>query len=267
MRAVEHDHRGAGRLVLGLADEQVAVVDVEGDLQPLARERGEERPADVEVHGVAELVGLGRPRGLDAGGEVAGVVAAEGRPAEGPQQVAQGLVPEEVRALLGELELHRRPRGPHPAAAGRGVVEGAVLGHLQVALADHPLDDLVQELLEGVAVVEQPLDVLVGQEAAAHEGVEDGVVQRLQLVLVELAVLGPEAALQEEVGHLPHQLAEVEVVPQLADVAVVARDRHQFTCFLSLRRRSRRSMSASLSTRRSGAVNPRSSERPIFFWA
>ena len=143
-----------------------------------------------------------------------------------PSRSRSVLYPRKSAPLLGELELHRRPRGPHPPATGRRVVEGTALRHLQVTLADHPLHDLVQELLEGVSVVEQTLDILVGQQPPAHERVEDRVVQRLQLILVELALLGPEAALQEEVGHLPDEIAEVEVVPQLADVAVVARLRH-----------------------------------------
>ncbi len=94
--------------------------------------------------------------------------------------------------------------------------------------------------------------------------------ERLQRVLVELRRLVAEAALQEEVAELVDERVEVELVPQLAGVAVVADDGHrepQFTCFLSRRRRSSRSMSTSSSGRRSGATKPRSSLRPIFFWA
>ena len=63
-------------------------------------------------------------------------------------------------------------------------------------------------------VVEEPLQVLVGEEPAAHEGLEDRVVEGLQVVLVPLARLEAEAALEEEVGELAHQVLEVEVVPE-----------------------------------------------------
>src|SRR5207247_7242075 len=102
-----------------------------------AGEGGEERPAHVEVQRVAELVLLGRPRGLDAGGEVTRVVAPEGRLAERPQQVAQRLVAEKVDPFLGQLELDRRAgRAPASPAALGGIVEGHALGGLEIALAD-----------------------------------------------------------------------------------------------------------------------------------
>ena len=83
-------------------------------------------------------------------------------------------------------------------------------------------------------------------------------------------VLVAEAALQEEVGQLADELPEVEVVPQLADVAVVADDGHrpQFTCFF-MPPQPLQALQVDLASpaRRSGATKPRSSLRPIFFWA
>jgi hypothetical protein len=167
VRAVQHHDRRAGGLVFGLVDEQVLVVHVERDLQPLARERGEQGAADVEVQGVAELVFLRGAGGLDAGGEVARVVAPEGRLAQRAQKVAQRLVAQEVDALLRELELDGRPRGTEAAAALGGIAEGLALGHGEIALAHEALHDLVQELLARVAVVEQLLQVLVGESPCA----------------------------------------------------------------------------------------------------
>src|SRR6185503_19889014 len=115
--------RRARGLVLGLVDEQVGVVDVERHLQPLARHRGEERAADVEVQGVAKLVWLGGTRGLDSRGEVARIVAAERGLAQAAQEVAQRLVAEEVDALLGQLELDGAPRLSPAAASLGGIVE------------------------------------------------------------------------------------------------------------------------------------------------
>src|SRR6185436_11195139 len=62
------------------------------------------RPARVEVQRVAELVFLRGAAGLDAGGHLARVVAAEAALAERAEQIAQRLVAEEVEALVGDLE-------------------------------------------------------------------------------------------------------------------------------------------------------------------
>jgi hypothetical protein len=142
-------------------------------------------------------------------------------------RVSQGAEAEEVDALLGQLELDRRAgRAPAAPSALGGIVEGHALGRLQIALADQALDRLLQELLEGVGVVHELLQVLVGEHAAAHEGLEDRVVEGLQAVLVPLPLLVAEAALEQEVGQLADELLEVQVLPELPDVPVVPRDRH-----------------------------------------
>ena len=92
-------------LVVGLMDVEVGVLDVErripldGGADALAGEDVVERGGDVEIEGVAELVELGRAVGFNAGGLVERVVAAEGGFAERAEQIAQGLVAEEVHAL------------------------------------------------------------------------------------------------------------------------------------------------------------------------
>ena len=83
VRAVEHQHGRAGRPVLGLADHEVAVIEVERDVEIAgARERVLERFVHVEVERVAELVRLAEAVGLDAGREIGRVVAPEARLAE-----------------------------------------------------------------------------------------------------------------------------------------------------------------------------------------
>ena len=82
MRAVQHEDGCAGRLIFALMDLEVAVLDVERQLQAFALNGVGERRSDVEVERVAELVGLGGAAGFDAGGIVARVVTAEAGLAE-----------------------------------------------------------------------------------------------------------------------------------------------------------------------------------------
>jgi hypothetical protein len=208
-------------VVLGLAHLEIAVVDIEGNPQPLAGDRGEQGPAHVEVHGVAELPLLRRARGLDPRREVAGVVAAEGGLPHRPQEIAEGAVAEEVHGLLGELEANGRARLAVSAPAG-GIVEGLGLRGPQIALPHEALHRLLQELVEGALVPHELGEVLVGEETPPHERLQDRVVEGLQAVLVPLPRLLAEAALEEEVGELGHEVLEVEVLPQLGDVAVIA---------------------------------------------
>ncbi len=85
VRAVEHDDSGAGGLVVGLVDVEVRVLDVhrrvffpvDRGVNAFAGEDAGEGCGDVEIESVAELVELGAAVGFDAGGLVAGVVAAE----------------------------------------------------------------------------------------------------------------------------------------------------------------------------------------------
>src|SRR6185312_3286429 len=87
-----------------------------------------QRGVDIEVHRVAELVGAARGIGLDAGGEIGRVVAAEARLAQRTEKAAQRLEAEEVDALFGELELDVAGCGARESArAGDFLVSG---GHL-----------------------------------------------------------------------------------------------------------------------------------------
>ena len=77
--AIEHQHGGAGALVLALVDVQIGVLQIERHLGAFAPDGGEQRLADIQIQRVAELVLLGGAGGLDAGGQVARIVAAEAR--------------------------------------------------------------------------------------------------------------------------------------------------------------------------------------------
>ena len=86
----------------------------------------DERRGDVQVQRVAELVALGGAAGLDAGGEIARVVASEAGFAQRAQQVAQRLEAEKVQALVGDLELACVCGLPDLAARSRAGCDGIV---------------------------------------------------------------------------------------------------------------------------------------------
>src|SRR5437867_3239456 len=252
VRAVEHQHRGRRGAVLGLVHHEVAVLEVDGDAEAFALERVGEGGVDVEVEGVAVLVGLARGLGFDAGGEVLRVVGAEARLADAPQEVLQGPVAEKVDAPLGEVELHLLGRLlRHAAGAEQRLLAGGHLGRLgdvQIALVDQFLDDLVEQLGElalqvgvarGVAgrFAPQHLEHLASELPGFHQRLEDRLAQRVErpvgLVLAELPPEGMrvrasgEARLEQEVGELIEQGLEVDRVGQLGEVAAVRRVFHR----------------------------------------
>ena len=150
----------------------------------------EDRAARIDVQRVAELVGLGRGHRLDAGAEVARVVAAGAAAADRAEQIAQRAVAEEVERLVGDLEVHRAGVLADAAAGAAPVLAlGLEVGRAgDEALLHHALDDLLDQVLELLAraflvavgrLAEQLLQRLVRQHAAAEQRLEDGVVQRL----------------------------------------------------------------------------------------
>ena len=72
--AIQHQHRGAGTLILALVHAQIRVLHIERHLGALAANGGEQRFADIQVQHVAELVQLGGARGFNSGGQIASVV-------------------------------------------------------------------------------------------------------------------------------------------------------------------------------------------------
>src|ERR1700677_415470 len=82
-------------------DLQIGVFDVERQREAFALDGAGERSGDVEIERVAELIGFRSPAGLDASGEVAGVVASEAGFAERAEQIAERFEAEEVEAFVG----------------------------------------------------------------------------------------------------------------------------------------------------------------------
>ena len=56
---------------------QVGVFNIERHLQALTADGTLQSRSDIQVEGIAELVGAGGTAGFDAGGHIAGVMAAE----------------------------------------------------------------------------------------------------------------------------------------------------------------------------------------------
>ncbi len=172
--------------------------------------------------------GFGAPD-ASTGRQLPRVVVTQRRLAEGAEQVAQRLEAEEVRPLLRQLELDRALRQAELTTPG-GIVEGLAVHRLDVTLAHEPLDCLLNELVECVSVTEQPLEILIREQPAANQGIEDRVLQCFEAFFIPVARELTEAALQEEVRKPRDQVLEIDVVPEPADVAVVADRLHRWFC-------------------------------------
>jgi len=166
--------------------------------------------------------------GFDAGRLLACVVAAVAALAERPEQVAQRAIAEEVERLVGHLEGDRRlvgsvsTRPPLPALA-----LGVQIGRRgDVALLRHPLDDLLNQLLELRSrvrliavrrIAEQPLDRFLREHAAVEQRVQNRVVQRLHRPLFVLRpVRVTEAAREQQIGQLRDQILQIQIVELVA---------------------------------------------------
>ena len=231
MRAVEHEHGGAGRLVLALVNLQVGVFDVERQIEAFALDGAGESRGDVEVEGVAELVGFGGAAGFDAGGQVAGVVASEAGFAEGAEQVAQGFEAEEVEALVGDFEFGLLRFSGLSADAGlaRGVVR---LVDGDVVFLLHALDQFFDQLVE-LAVGGHFLEALahvVVELIAFHERLFDGAAEVIEGLLA-LGHFVPhvalEAALQQVIGERAEQVFHAHFAGGVGDVFGVANAFHK----------------------------------------
>jgi hypothetical protein len=230
--AVQHQHRGTGALVLALHDHQIFVRHVERRralavfVLPLRRvQQGRRR---VEVQRVAEFIRFRRAGRLDAGGLLAGVVAAVAALAKRSEQVAQRSVAEKVQRFVGDFELGRRRLvGPVAATPLAALALGVEVGRRRnVALVGHPLDDLLNQLFELRSrvtlvrvgrIAEQPFDGLFRQHAAVEQRIQNRVVQRLHRPLVVVhGVRIAEPARQQQVRQLGHQILEIQVVQCVA---------------------------------------------------
>ncbi len=96
---------------------------------------------------VAELVGLRRAAGFDAGGQIARVVPSKARFAQRSQQIAQRLEAQEVETLVGDFELGllRLAGLSADARLPRGIVR-LIDGNVIFLL--HALDELFDQFVE-----------------------------------------------------------------------------------------------------------------------
>src|SRR5271165_512008 len=153
---------------------QVGILDVQRQAEPFALNRIRQGRGDVEIQGVAELVGLRRPAGLDAGGEIASIVTSEAGLTQRSQQVAQRLEAEEVEALVGDFEfcllrfasLSANARLPRRVVR---LVDGNVIfllhaldelldQFIELAFGEHLLNLLAQVLVEVLSIQQRLLD-------------------------------------------------------------------------------------------------------------
>ena len=186
--AIQHQDRGAGTLVLALVDVQVRVLQIERHLGALAADGGEQRGADIQIQRVAELVALAGTVGLDAGGEVARIVAPEAAAAERAQQILQRLEAQKIERFVGDLELHLGVRAGARAAGGR--VRGILDADLP--LVHHLLDQVVEQLLhllrrQLLQALHHLLHGVVIEQLAALQRLLNGLLEIFQRVLVPLA--------------------------------------------------------------------------------
>src|SRR5262252_3949332 len=77
VRAVEHEHSCARRLVFALVDLQIMVLEIQRKIEAFPLNGAGESRGNVEVQRVAELILLGGAASLDAGCHIARVVPAE----------------------------------------------------------------------------------------------------------------------------------------------------------------------------------------------
>jgi len=156
--------------------------------------------------------------------------------AERSEQVAQRAIAEEIKALVGDLELDRT--GVFSRAAANAPPMLALALEIRRArdesLLHHPLDDLLDQLLELLPrgflvrvgrVAEQSLQRLLRQNPAAEQRLENRIVQRLhRAVLAAAERVAPwiaEPAGEQQIGELRHEILEVDLVEEVAGVLCV----------------------------------------------
>src|SRR5580704_16534009 len=126
---------------------QIRVFDVERQRESFALDRARQRRRNVEIERIAELVSLGGPAGLNAGGKIARIVASKAGFAQRSQKITQRFEAEEVEALVGNLELGllRFAGLAADARLARWVVR---LVDGDVVLLLHALNELFDEFVE-----------------------------------------------------------------------------------------------------------------------
>ena len=106
--AVEHYDRGAGALVFALMHHQVRISHFNGDFHAFAPHGVEERPADIQVQGVAKFVWAGNAARLDAGCQVARVVPPKAASPERSEQVLERFESQKIDSLVRDFKARFR---------------------------------------------------------------------------------------------------------------------------------------------------------------
>src|SRR6185437_154657 len=178
-----------------------------------AREHTAESRGHVQIQGVAELIRLGTAVDLHARGLVPRVMPAEVGPAQGPEQFAQSFVPQEVHALVRDLEAR-------VAFAAHLALPALRLLRIDVVLLLHLLDDLVDELfhLLGGEILELLLRLFV-EHLSRFQRLPNGLAQILHRLVVEFAELRVgvvEAGIEQEVRQRLQQVFQSDAARQIA---------------------------------------------------
>ena len=197
-----------------------------GSFRPFALDGAGERGRDVEVQGVAEFVSPRSAAGLDAGGQVARVMASEAGFAQRSHQIAQRLESEKVQALVGDFKFGLLCLAGLPANARllRRIVR---LVDADVIFLLHALDQLLDQFVQRAIHLHlaKPLAHFLVQKISLQQCLFDGaaqIVQRLLAVehVVEHVVL--EAALQQVVRERAEQVLHAHLAGRVGNVFAVA---------------------------------------------
>ncbi len=120
--AIEHQHRGAGALILGLMHVQIGVFEIERDLQPFALHGARTASALTSRFSVSpNSYCFDAAAGFDAGRQIARIVRAEAGFAQRSEQILQRLEAQKVEGLVGDLDLDLADRRL-PVAARSGLL-------------------------------------------------------------------------------------------------------------------------------------------------
>ena len=199
--------------------------------KPFALDRVRECRCNVEVQSVAELVGLRRSAGFDAGRKIAGIVPSKARLAQRAQQIAQRFEPQEVETLVGDLK---------PACCASPVCppapdccDGSVrLIDRNIVFLLHPLDELLYQFIE-LAVCHHLLDLLTEifiKRLAIQQGILDGAPEVFECLLalrhfVPHGIL--KAALQQIVRERTEQVLHAHFPGRIGNVFGVTNAFHK----------------------------------------
>ena len=193
-----------------------------GRLRPSRWIALDKRGGDVEIQRVAKFVELRCAAGFDAGGHVAGVMAAETGFPQRAQKIPQGFVTEEVETLVGDLELRLLAVAGLASGGGRFRGVGRIVDRDVVFLL-HAFDEFLDQLLELAFHLHllQPLAHLFVEQIAVEKGLLDRPPEGIEILVtlghvVKHVIL--EAALQQIVRQRAEQVLHAHFACGIGDV-------------------------------------------------